>query len=111
MRNLLKHTFIFSILALITSCGNREVLESQVVFDKASQKILYEDKPFTGKVIGEGEYENSYAIIENGEIIDVIETTEKANGYKKVRHKDNSTEYYDYNGNRISKHEYESNNE
>ena len=76
-----------------------------------NQIILFEDKPFTGKVLGEGEFANSYAIIENGKIIDVVETIKKANGYKEVRHKDNSTEYYDYNGNRISKPEYESNNE
>lgn len=35
---------------------------------------------------------------------------EKANGYKKIVHQDNSTEYYDYDGNRISKSEYETNN-
>ena len=111
MRNLLKYSFLFTILALITSCGNREVLQSQVEYDNENQIILFEDKPFTGKVLGEGEFANSYAIIENGKIIDVVETIKKANGYKEVRHKDNSTEYYDYNGNRISKPEYESNNE
>ena len=110
MHKLYRHSFLVAMLLIISSCGNREVLESDVVYDKETQTILYEDKPFSGKVVGEGKYANSYAIIENGKIIDVIETTKKDNGYKEVRHKDNSSEYYDYDGNRITKSEYENNN-
>lgn len=110
MHTFFRHSYLVSILLIITSCGNMEVFESEVIYDNETQLILYKDKPFTGKVIGASKYGNSYAIVESGKIIDVIEINKKANGYKEVRHKDNSSEYYDYNGNRISKSEYERNN-
>ena len=108
-----RHKFLISFsipsIALI-SCGNREVSRSDVEYDNETQTVLFEGKPFTGKVLGEGDRANEYAIIDNGKVVDVIETTKKANGYKKIVHKDKSVEYYDYDGNRISKIEYETNN-
>ncbi len=93
----------------ITSCGNREVSRSEVEYDEATQTVLFEGKPFTGKVIGDGSHANEYAIIRNGKLVDVIKTYESSNGYKEIRHKDGSSEYYDYNDKRINKSEYEAN--
>lgn len=105
-----KNLIFLAMISLLSSCGNKEVSYDEVVYDKDKDLILYEGKPFNGKVTGGTNYPNEYAIIEDGKAVDVVKTTEKSNGYKEVRHKDNSYEYYDYNGNRITKSEYESNN-
>lgn len=108
-----RHKWLTSLSMLsiaLISCGNREVSISDVEYDNATQTVLFEGKPFTGKVLGDGDKANEYAIIDNGKIIDVIKIAQKSNGYKKIQHKDNSAEYYDYNGKRISKNEYENNN-
>lgn len=108
-----RHKYLISLSMLpfaLISCGNREVSISEVVYNNETQTVLFEGKPFTGKVIGDIDKANKYAIIDNGKVVDIIETMEKANGYKKIVHQDNSTEYYDYDGNRISKSEYETNN-
>lgn len=111
MQELHKYLILLSILPIaLISCGNREVSRSEVEYNDETQIVLFEGKPFTGKVIGDGDRANEYAIIDDGKIIDIIETTNMSNGYKKIQHKDNSVEYYDYNGNRISKSEYENNN-
>ena len=109
MMNAIKFIVVVSSMCLTLSCGNRELGYNEVEYDEATQTVLYEGKPFTGKVNGDVSHANEQAIVRNGKIVDIIETTEKANGYKKVRHQDKSCEYYDYEGNRISKSEYEKN--
>lgn len=108
-----RHKCFISLLILsiaLVSCGNREVSSSEIEYDNETQTVLFEGKPFTGKVLGDDDHANEYAIIDNGKVVDIIETTEKSNGYKMIEHQDRSVEYYDYDGNRISKNEYESNN-
>ena len=83
---------------------------SDIKFDAESKTILYEDKPFTGKVIGDPAHPNDCVIIRDGKVIDVITTIEKSNGYKVITHRDGSSEYYDYKGKRITKREFENNN-
>lgn len=92
---------------LICSCGNREVSYTEVEYDKATETFLYEGKPYTGKILADEDHSNEYAIVKDGKLIDIVKTRESSNGYKEIRHKDGSSEYYDYNGNRISKSEYE----
>ena len=108
MRNIF--CLLFSILFCLQSCGNREVSYSDVRYDAKTQTILYEDKPFTGKVIGDPSHPNDCVIIRDGKVTDVITTIVKSNGYKVITHKDGSSEYYDYKGKRITKSEYNSNN-
>lgn len=106
-----KALILLSMLSItLTSCGNREVSINEVEYDMEAQTVLFEGKPFTGKVTMDGDNANEYAIIDNGKVVDIIVTIENANGYKMIVHKDNSAEYYDYDGNRISKSEYETNN-
>lgn len=99
----------FTILAT-QSCGNREVQYGDVTYDESTQTVLYEDKPYNGTVMGDSSHPNEKAIVKNGKVVDIITTTELSNGYKEIRHKDGSCEYYDYNGDRISKSEFEKNN-
>ena len=97
-------------MSVLNSCGNKQVEYKEIEYEESTQTILFDGKPFTGKVNGEGTHANEQAIVRNGKVVDIIKTVEKANGYKKITHKDNSCEYYDYNGNRISKSEYKNNN-
>lgn len=97
------------VMLLLQSCGNKEVKCNEVSYDDATKSILYEGKPFTGKVRADDAHPNEYAIVRDGKIIDVIRTYERSNGYKKIEHQDGTSEYYDYDGNRINKSEYEKN--
>lgn len=109
MDRLYKCLCLFLMFFVALSCGNREVTRGEIVYDGEHQIVLYEGKPYTGKVVGEGIDDDTYATVEDGKVLDIVETEEKANGYKEIRHKDGSSEYYDYNGVRISKKEYEDN--
>ena len=98
------------ICVIQSSCGNSEVSYTDVEFDKKTETILYKGKPYTGKVLGDDAHSNEYAVIKDGKLIDIIKTEQMSNGYKRIIHQDKSSEYYDYNGNRISKSEYDNNN-
>lgn len=109
MKKYLKIALLSMVIISFQSCGNREVQYNEVYYDQATQTVIYDGKPFTGIVNGDDAHPNEHAIIKDGKIVDIIKITQLSNGYTEKRHKDGSCEYYDYNGDRISKTEFEKN--
>ncbi len=99
MKFIHKTLFLILIISLI-GCKNK-VKKSQIVYDKNTKTILYNNKPFTGIVNGEDEESYWSAEIKDGNIIS--ETERQPNGYKIIKYPNDTFEYYNNNGKCISK--------
>ena len=76
-------------------------MKSQIVYDKNTKTILYNNEPYTGIVYGEDEESYWSAEIKDGKII--FETEKQPNGYKIIKYPNDTFEYYDNKEKSISK--------
>ena len=92
------------LLLCFFSCTNK-VSKSQIEFDKETQLIFHENKPYSGIVYGEEEEAYWSAEVKDGKIIS--ETEKYPNGYKEIKKLDGEVKYYNSSGSKISKEEFQ----
>lgn len=103
----MKISIIFSALILLFAGCNNKVYKSQIDYDKNSNTILYNNKPYTGTIIGENEESYWSAEVKDGKLI--LETETYPNGYKEVKYVNGVQKFFNDNDKCISQDTFQKN--
>lgn len=100
----MKITILCVLMLCIFSCSSK-VSKNQIEYDKETQLIIYENKPYSGILYGEDEEAYWSAEVKDGKIIS--ETEKYPNGFKEIKKHDGEVKYYNSSGRKISKEEFQ----